>query len=142
LTLTLHDTSDWSREQFDWPNVIGAIRTYTDRFPEDASVESVIRDVMHGAMRLWVVRDAAGATVAAVLVTLGTVEATGWKRASVVGFGGVRGIEALPMLPVIEAWARSQGADEIEAVGRPGWRKLLGGLGYREAAVILRKRLS
>lgn len=139
--LTLHDTTDWSVEQFDWPAVMRAIRTYTDRFPEDATLESVISDVMAGRMRLWLVRDG-DTTVAAVLVTVGTVDATGWKRVSIHGFGGERGIEALPLLEQIETWARSIGADEVEAVGRIGWRKLLGALGYRELSVILRKTLT
>lgn len=142
MTLSIHDTTHWDRDRFDWPNVMRAIKTYTDRFPNDATPETVLREVARGAMTLWVVCDEAGETVGAVLVTIEVVQATGWKRASVHGYGGERGIEALPLLDHIEAWARKYGCDEIEAVGRIGWRKLLGDMGYREDAVILRKRLA
>jgi hypothetical protein len=50
-------------------------------------------------------------------------------------------MEALPMLPQIEDWAKSRGADEIEVLGRIGWRRALAPMGYGEKAVILRKAL-
>ena len=142
MSLTLHDTTDWAYERFDWPAVMACIKTYTDRFPNDANPTSVIEDVARGRLTLWLVLDEAEKPVAAVLVSLDVIDATNWKRASVHGYGGTRGIEALSLLPKIEAWARMHGADEIEAVGRAGWRKLLGAQGYREDAVILRKRLT
>jgi len=141
VTLTLHDTHAWSRDDFDWPNVIAAIETFVAPFPNDATVESVIKDVIVGKSRLWLVRDEGARTVAIVLVTITNVDATGWRRATITGYGGTRGIEALPMIAEIEQWAREHGADEIEIFGRKGWRRLLGPLGYAEAAVILRKGL-
>jgi len=41
-------------------------------------------------------------------------------------------------LETIETWARSEGCDSIEMIGRPGWERMLG---WRKQAVVLRKAL-
>jgi hypothetical protein len=140
LTLSVHNVTDWSADQFDWPNVMSALATYCEPFPEDVTVESVLMDVVHGKQTLWIVRDG-GVTVSVVLVQIGRIDATGWVRATITGYGGTKGIEALPLLAQIEDWARDQGANEIEVVGRVGWRRALAPQGYAEKVTILRKRL-
>ena len=140
MSLTVHNVTDWPAEALDWPNIMAALATYCEPFPEDVTVESVLMDVVRGRQTLWIVRDGPK-TVLVVLIHVGTIEATGWKRATVTGMGGERGIEALPLLPVIEDWARGLGVQEIEVVGRVGWRRALAPQGYAEKVSILRKRL-
>lgn len=50
-----------------------------------------------------------------------------------------RRAEWLPHLPHLERWARAQGCDAIEAIGRPGWARVLSA--YRQTHVCLRKDL-
>lgn len=140
MTLTLHDTSKWPAERLDWPNIAACLKRYADRFPTDATIKSILADLVSGDLRLWVVRDEEDRTVAAVLVAVSTTR-TGALRVSIHGYGGTRGVEAFPLVTEIEDWARSIGADEFEVVGRKGWRRMFERLGYREEAVILRKRL-
>jgi hypothetical protein len=44
-------------------------------------------------------------------------------------------------LAAIEAWAREQGCDAVEPFCRPGWKRELQALGYRERHVLMRKEL-
>ena len=44
-------------------------------------------------------------------------------------------------LAAIEAWAREQGCDAVEPFCRPGWKRELRALGYRERHVLMRKAL-
>lgn len=140
MSLSVHNATDWPADRMDWPAILRALRTYCEPFPEDVTVESVLMDVARGHQTLWLVRDG-GATVSVVLVEVHTITATGWKRAVITGMGGERGVEALPLIAEIEQWARDQGANEIEVVGRVGWRRALAPYGYAEKVSILRKRL-
>lgn len=45
-------------------------------------------------------------------------------------------------LPVIEAWARSNGAAAMELIARPGWEKVLLPQGYERTHVLLEKDLT
>lgn len=47
--------------------------------------------------------------------------------------------ELLDLVPLIEDWAKTQGADVVTVVGRKGWAKALSG--YQEQAVFLAKPL-
>lgn len=55
--------------------------------------------------------------------------------------GERRGAWLAPGLAAIEAWAREQGCDAVEPFCRPGWRRELQGLGYRERHILMRKEL-
>ena len=54
--------------------------------------------------------------------------------------GGAPIAEWLQFLPVIEAWAASQGCASIELIGRAGWERMLPG--FEKKAVLLRKSLN
>jgi len=41
----------------------------------------------------------------------------------------------------LEGWAKSIGCEAVTIAGRPGWEKVLGGDGYRKAAVLLEKEI-
>lgn len=141
MSMVLHDTTNWSYDRFDWPNIVACLKRWADRFPDDTTVESALKDVMRGALRLWVVQNGQR-TVLVVLTQAETVEATGRRKVTINGFAGDGGLEALPLLSQIEACARAEGADIVEVVGRRGWIKALNPLGYQEAAVVLRKVLT
>lgn len=140
MRLTVHNTSDWSADMLDWPNITAAIRRLVERFPDDITLEGVLSDIIHGRLTLWVVRDG-DTTVSVVLVSFDTNPHTGHRRATIREMVGNRGVEAIPLIVEIEEWARSQGANDIDVIGREGWKRALASQGYELVAVVLRKRL-
>lgn len=49
--------------------------------------------------------------------------------------------EILRLRPGVEAWARGMGCVAATIDGRKGWERVLGALGYRQIAGLLRKAL-
>jgi hypothetical protein len=47
----------------------------------------------------------------------------------------------MPSVSVIEAWAKEQGCDGMEPIGRPGWGKMLAPLGYKVTHMVYWKPL-
>jgi len=139
-TLTLHNTSEWDYEAIDWPNVMTCLRRYIERYPKEATIESIMKELILGYKELWIVRDD-DRTVSVVLISFETVLATGHCRCNIWAFAGNDGVEALFLLPQIEEHAREKGAEEIRIFGRRGWKRLLAPQGYDEEAIVLSKDL-
>ena len=121
-----------------WPMVAGWIGRVCDRDgkyrPED-----VAERCGDGRAQLWVVWDdkpprAWAAVVTQVLRFPRRTEAEIW----LVG-GEDRKTWVPAALDTLEAWARAQKCNSIEAAGRPGWRDDLPG--WRRGLVIYRKEL-
>ena len=140
-TLSLHNTADWDYNDLDWPNIMAAIRRFVEEYPNEASMESLVQELMFGKKQLWVVRNEEDVTVSVVLVEFETVLSTGHCRCIVYAFAGDRGVEALPMLSQLEEYAKRYGAEEMRIFGRRGWKRLLEPQGYGEHAVVLSKDL-
>lgn len=49
--------------------------------------------------------------------------------------------DLLDLAPRLEDWARGHGATRVEAVGRRGWTKYTGALGYQPAGVLFTKEI-
>lgn len=45
------------------------------------------------------------------------------------------------LMGAIEHWARENGCHSMEAVGRPGWKKIGAPLGYRQTHIVMQKEL-
>lgn len=69
-------------------------------------------------MQLWMYDDAA-------LVTSIQTDARN-KFCLLVTLGGKRMVDWFQYLPIVEDWAKDQGAEEMRLYGRPGWKKLTG----------------
>lgn len=52
------------------------------------------------------------------------------RRCEVVYLGGLDMLEYVGEVSAIEDWARDNGCDDIQAIGRPGWERALKPLGY------------
>lgn len=95
--------------------------------------EDVAEGIASGRMQLWPAED--GCCVTEILT---------YPQRKVLN-GAICGGDmdrVLDMIPAIEEWARLQGCDCVEITGRRGWTRALGPLGYRDAAVVLRKDLT
>jgi hypothetical protein len=135
-------TSDWSLEEIMpySPQITAALKKLKDRFPEDGTMESMAQDIMNGAIHLWLALDDEEFR-GVVLTTIKTIEATGYRALLVVGAAGDDGIEFTNQLQTIEDWAKDQGLNSCQPVGRIGWKKPLSTLGYEIDRVVYRKAL-
>ena len=61
--------------------------------------------------------------------------------AALVACSGSGRADWVDFLSLVEAWARAQGCAAIEALGRPGWKRVLAPHGYAATHVILEKEL-
>lgn len=50
-------------------------------------------------------------------------------------------VNGMQFLPMIETWAKKQGATIIDVYGRPGWKRVLAPHGYESQAVVVRKSI-
>jgi len=90
--------------------------------------------------QLWVAREGDG-ILGAWTTRIVTYHA-GAKVCEIVFCGG-SAIERwmIPGLNMLEAWAKAQGCDRMEAIGRHGWERMLEPYGYRREYIVLEKEL-
>ena len=145
MSLKIELTSDWELERIEaiWSSVLACIRRFVNEFPEEATETQIIEDILSGARQLWVVYDEDQPTTALLAVMTASKEfvATGVSFVEIVGIGGERIREALPLIDNIEQWAEKQGAKGAIIIGRFGWIPMLKERGYKKKAVILKKVL-
>ena len=145
MSLKIENAHSWSQERMAgiFASVLACIRRFVAEFPDEMSEEFLINEVMSGKRQLWIVYDEAKPNTAllAVLTECKQYEATGSAFIEIVGIGGERIQEALPLIEHIETWAFAQGMQNAMIIGRFGWIPLLKERGYQKKAVILRKAL-
>lgn len=143
MTLSIHLTQDWPLERLAkyGPELTAAMKKLVARFPEDVSLELLATEIRAGIQKLWLILDENDAFKAFVTSKTTTSAETGRTRVELCELGGEGGINLVELIKPIEEWARSIGADEINPVGRFGWRKELARLGYRPAVIRYRKVL-
>jgi hypothetical protein len=118
-----------------WPYTSPLIRRAIERGGL-SRFEDVERDVLAGASLLWLAWD--GRAVAAAAVTQLAATDTG-KVCILVACGGTRMRRWLPLLAVIETYARSETCALVRILGRKGWMRVLPQ--YRAQRVVLEKNL-
>lgn len=121
-----------------WPHVEPWIDAATKHAPGHWKPKQVKDHIASGAAQLWIVM--LGRTAKAAIVTEiedGPAQRIG--RIAILGGAGFR--KWRRVIDRLEAWARSQGAAEMEIVGREEWRRVLAIDGYEQRAIVLRKPL-
>ena len=143
MPLHIENTHDWPMERMAgiYPSILACIRLFVAEFPDEASEEHLLSEVMVGRRQLWVVfdEDEPDTALLAVLTECKQFDATGLAFVEIVGIGGERIQEALPLLDEIEQWAEKLGITMSVVIGRFGWIPLLKERGYEKKAVILKK---
>lgn len=120
-----------------WPRVLPFVDRALGHAGGRYAAEDVLSALLKAQMQLWIA--VGGDRIEAVLVTE-IVDYPRQRRCNLF-LGAGNALEAcLAHLPAIEAWARAQGCDAIEAGGRPGWERVLPG--FRRTQVMLEKELS
>jgi hypothetical protein len=112
-----------------------AIAPAVERDPCD-SIDDVMLDVESGKAQAWVATEGTAIRGACVTQILGGSKA---KQCFIRHCAGEGASEWVDFVGVIENWARLEGCDSIELIGREGWQRLLG---WERPAVVLRKGLN
>lgn len=120
-----------------WPLARGYVETALAEGPGDMAIDDVYRFLLSEHMQLWLLwfEGVRGAVVTEIAVY------PRQKTCILRLFAATDGLRSawLPMLGVIEAWAREKECCAVEVIGRAGWRRLLPE--YRQTHVILRREL-
>ena len=122
-----------------WPLVVPLLERVVRRSRGKESLVELRAALGAGAKQLWVWCSDAGVQALAV-TDIAVYPAARICRISICT-GEARREWLTPGLAAIEAWAREQGCDAIEPFCRPGWKRELQALGYRERHVLMRKVL-
>ena len=82
MTLSIRLTSDMTAEEMQryWPDILDCLGKYCRRFPQDETIENIIRKCVEGKRQLWIVTDEDGRVVLTPITEIVTVDATGIKR--------------------------------------------------------------
>jgi hypothetical protein len=125
-----------------WPMVAGLLVEVCTRSRGKESLVELRAALGAGAKQLWAwFRDGGQGPVQALAVTdVAIYPGTKICRISIC-VGDARREWLAAGLAAIEAWARLQGCDAVEPFCRPGWKRELQDLGYRERHVLMRKAL-
>lgn len=108
-----------------WEAARPLLQAALDQSEQGQTIEDVQRAISSGEAQLWIGERSAG-------VTEITIEINAWL------FGG-DAEESVAMLPSIEAFARTIGADRIVvAGGRPGWKRVLRSHGFETKEVLVK----
>jgi hypothetical protein len=125
-----------------WGDILRCLQRYVDRFPQDETIENVIRKCAEGKRQLWAVFDEQGRGVLTPITEIVSVDATGVKRLVFSEVGGSRIKDAMPLIEEIERWAiEEHNCTEFDFVGRKGWAPFLAPYGFKPQAIIWRKEI-
>lgn len=101
-----------------------------DKFPQDATLNSMTQDIMAGGLSLWLMFHDER-LIGIVITELRTVPATGYKTCLISGLSGEGDLDLCEHIETIEQYAWERECDAVIAVGRKGWEKVIGKMGYK-----------
>jgi len=107
---------------------------------EKIDMESLQDELISGSMQLWVSYESAANEIIASAVTERVTYTSGIQSARILLLGGFGMTRFLGGIATIEKWARLEGCDLVEVVGRRGWERVLGG--YEPIETWLSKEIS
>ncbi|GAA5100551.1 hypothetical protein [Bartonella acomydis] len=137
-----HLTQKWSWEKiapYQKP-LNAALEKYAKRFPDDVCLQTIAEELIAGQAQLWLVLKNNHQFSAFALTK---VESThkGKKCVILSDLAGEGGLELVPLIDKVEAWARTINAEEIQMFARAGWAKMLSQHGYSRNLIHYRKVL-
>lgn len=144
MALTIKNSATMTAAEMDphWPAILECLEKYCVRFASEETPQNMIKECAEGRRQLWLVFDDTGRVILTPITEIITISATEKKQLLLAEVGGIRLKECMVLLAEIEAWAkREHDVEEVQLVGRKGWKRLLEPLGYAETAVIWRKGL-
>lgn len=121
-----------------WRAAIPFLERALDEGEGEFALDDLKRAIEAGTMQLWLLLADDGVIGAGLTEILRYPRKTSAVLRLFAAEDGRR-IEWLPHLAHLERWAKAEGCDAIEAIGRPGWQRVL--RTYRQTHVCLRKDL-
>lgn len=98
--------------------------------------------IQDSRMQLWAAFDGPDMeTCIAVLVTETAQFPSGHISGEIVFAAGEIIPDCLPLLGLVESWAKSVGCSSLRLIGRKGWSRALKTMGYEETAILMEKAL-
>ncbi|GAA5105532.1 hypothetical protein GCM10023261_05040 [Bartonella jaculi] len=142
MNFRIYNTQQWSAEQMApyLDKVIKSISYFQKKFPDDYTIEMILKDILKGEKLLWIIVDEQENFLAHVTTELQKL-VTGALRAVIVTLGGKGGAPLTKLIPQIEAYYKEKGAKELIIIGRRGWEKSLKSHGYFVNLLEYRKQL-
>lgn len=124
--------------------ITACIQRIVDEVPERLTVDWLLGEVRAGRQDLWVAYDETSPDEVVMVAFTEILHylATGYTFMKIVGLGGRRLDELLPLLDELEEWGRRNGAQSVEIVGREGWSRRLKARGYEHKSTSVAKALS
>lgn len=122
-----------------WPSVAPILKRATDMSHGRLGIEDLRASIFDGTLHLWLVLD--GDKV----IAANTLQMKSYPRMRVM-LGLYIGGERLEewrdlMCEAVERYAREQGCQKVEFIGRPGWGRVLSSNGYAPAFTSYEKAL-
>lgn len=121
-----------------WPSARPFIEAALAEGPGDMTAEDVHRFLRSGHMQLWLLR--ARGVRGALVTEIAVYPRQKTCIARLFSAESGRSFAWLPMMRILEAWAREQECCAVEVIGRAGWKRILPE--YRQTHVVLRKELA
>lgn len=116
------------------PMLEDALRYANDEF----SIDDVYEWISRGEMQLWAI--VTEGIIAAATTEIVTYPRKKILRVTLLG-GKDMNIWLDTLIKSLEEYGSIVGADSMEAVGRKGWIRVLGGMGWKEQSVIMDKEI-
>lgn len=120
-----------------FPHVRDMLESVVDRSEGRYSLQAILKRLLAKEWILWVIGD--GSTVRGLVITELYLDVSGMRCCMVRVATGSGAKELMPLLGVIEDWARADGCVKLDMMARKGWARHL--KDYRMTHVVLEKTL-
>lgn len=106
-----------------WPNVVRFVEKIAARFPDEWSVPVIAAACANQQMLLWLIWDEANKRPLGCIGTKFGIRASKKKVLDISWVAGDDRNEWSALISVLEDYAKQNGCDQVEFVGRLGWAK-------------------
>ena len=142
MTLSVHRTTEWPYERIAryGPDITREMKRLAERFPDDATLDSLFDDYRAGRVELWLVLKG-DAFVSMGFTQIETIDATGIRYLGLIRFAGKDIKDTMPLITEAEVYARSLGITHVRVIGREGWGRMFKPYGYSPLRTVFEKKL-
>lgn len=142
MTYKIYNTSNWTNDRLRkyGPDILQAIQKLAQKYKDEISLDILSHEIIHGNRQLWIILKEE--KFSAFVTTNFEITQNGKKRLTLLELSGKGGVVLAKMIEPIEQYARDNQADEICAIARMGWTKIMRNLGYQPEFVKFKKKVN
>jgi hypothetical protein len=123
-----------------WDDVKHFVQVALDKTEGEIGLKDVYKSILDKDMQLWTLNDEGPYPIGALVTQI--INYPQKKACRYVTLGGDVHGDFDVITKIIERWAKSNGCERMEIIGRKGWTKSLKKLGYAEAYSYVTKDMS